>query len=313
MAYDPATGQTVLFGGITCDSNVTFLADTWIWDGTNWNQVTPANSPPAHAFSAMAFDPSTQRLTLFGGVDANAANVQSATNDSWEWDGSNWQQLSPAQSPGNLLWASVTEYPPGAGVLVFGGQQDNPGRDVSDTWILGPPPVQLVSVVSRKMHGTVGTFDVDLTSGDAIECRSGGTVGNYILVFRFANPLTAVGGAHVTSGTGSVESSNIDNSDAHNYIVNLTGVANAQYLSVALSSVADSAGDVSAAVPVTLGLLIGDVNASGRVDAADVSLVRQETLQPITSANFREDVNTSGRIDAADVSIVRQQTLTSLP
>jgi hypothetical protein len=60
-------------------------------------------------------------------------------------------------------------------------------------------------------------------------------------------------------------------------------------------------------------VLLGDVNASSRVDAADVSLVRQQTLQTVTSSNFREDVNASGRIDAADVSIVRQQTLTSLP
>jgi hypothetical protein len=62
-----------------------------------------------------------------------------------------------------------------------------------------------------------------------------------------------------------------------------------------------------------MGILIGDVNASGRVDAADVSSVRQQTLQAITSSNFRNDINASGRIDAADVSIARQQTLTSLP
>ena len=42
-------------------------------------------------------------------------------------------------------------------------------------------------------------------------------------------------------------------------------------------------------------------------------LVREQTLQPITSSNFRKDINTSGRIDAGDVSITRQQTLTSLP
>jgi hypothetical protein len=41
--------------------------------------------------------------------------------------------------------------------------------------------------------------------------------------------------------------------------------------------------------------------------------VRQQTLQPITSTNFREDINASGRIDAADVSVARQNTLTSLP
>ena len=62
-----------------------------------------------------------------------------------------------------------------------------------------------------------------------------------------------------------------------------------------------------------MGVLIGDVNASARVDAGDVSLVRQQTLQPVVSANFREDINASGRIDAGDVSIARQQALTSLP
>ena len=94
--------------------------------------------------------------------------------------------------------------------------------------------------------------------------------------------------------------------------MNLTGVANQQYLTVTLSNVLDSqtnTGNVSG----TMGVLIGDVNASGRVDSGDVSLVRQQTLQTITSTNFREDVNASGRIDSGDVSVARQQALTSLP
>jgi hypothetical protein len=95
--------------------------------------------------------------------------------------------------------------------------------------------------------------------------------------------------------------------------VNLAGVSNAQRITVSLSNVTDSAGNFSSAVAGQMGVLLGDVNSSGRVDAADVSLVRQQTLQPVTSDNFREDINVSGRIDAADVSIARQQTLTSLP
>jgi hypothetical protein len=176
------------------------------------------------------------------------------------------------------------------------------------------PPVQLNAVVSRKVHGSAGTFDVDLplTGNSGIECRSGGANCDYTLVFTFANTLTNVSGSSVTSGTGSVNSSNIDN-DAHNYIVNLTGVTNAQTITVSLSNMNDSAGDSSVTVSASMGVLLGDVNGSGRVDAADVSLVRQQTLQPITTSNFREDVNASGRIDAADVSITRQQTLTSLP
>jgi hypothetical protein len=94
--------------------------------------------------------------------------------------------------------------------------------------------------------------------------------------------------------------------------VQLTGVPNQQYTTVQLTGVIDNnANTVDAAG--TMGVLVGDVNGSKRVDAADVSLVRQQTLQNIDMSNFREDINASGRIDAADVSIARQQTLTSLP
>jgi hypothetical protein len=97
------------------------------------------------------------------------------------------------------------------------------------------------------------------------------------------------------------------------YIVNLTGVCNLQLVTITLTDVVDSAGNSSSSVSATMGVLIGDVNASKRVDAADVSLARQQTLQPVTGSNFRADINATGRIDAADVSIARQQTLTSLP
>ncbi len=193
--------------------------------------------------------------------------------------------------------------------------------DVAQPYIFNPNPgpVQLVSAVSRKVHGSAGTFDIGLGAQDppppgslGIECRSGGANGDYTLVFTFANPLTNVAGASVTSGTGTVSSSAIG-SDNHDYVVNLTGVTNTQVLTVSLVTVSDAAGHASASVPISMGVLLADVNASHRVDAADVSLVRQQTLQPVTATNFREDINTSGRIDAADVSIARQQTLTSLP
>jgi hypothetical protein len=175
-------------------------------------------------------------------------------------------------------------------------------------------PVQLSSVVSRKAHGSVALFDIQLpiTGPRGIECRSGGATGAYTVLFNFVNTLTNVGGTSVTSGTGTVSSSYIG-SDPHQYVVQLTGVANAQIITVSLSDVSDSVGGFSSAVPASMGVLLGDVNGSGRVDSGDVSLVRQQTLQPVTSSNFREDIDASGRIDAGDVSIARQQTLTSLP
>ena len=94
--------------------------------------------------------------------------------------------------------------------------------------------------------------------------------------------------------------------------MDLTGVANAQYVTITLNGVVDNLGN-QGNIPGTFGVLLGDVNGSGRVDSGDVSLVRQQTLQTITTSNFRDDINTSGRIDAGDVSIARQQALTALP
>jgi hypothetical protein len=146
-----------------------------------------------------------------------------------------------------------------------------------------------------------------------IECRSGSATGDYSLVFTFAANLVSVDGASVTDGIGSVVDGAIDSNDSHQFIVDLTGVANAQVITVSLSNVTDVVGSFSDNVSALMGVLVGDVNASGRVDAADVSLVRQQSLQAVNRSNFRQDVNASGRIDAADVSIVRQQSLTSLP
>jgi hypothetical protein len=177
-------------------------------------------------------------------------------------------------------------------------------------------PLQLVSVVSRKTHGNAGTFDVNLPlNGSGVECRSGGSNGNFTLVFTFANVLQNVADATVSSGAGSVTGSAIGG-DPHQYIVNLTGVANAQVTTVKLTNLYDSAGNSTSALSVSMGVLLGDVDASRRVDSGDVFLARQQTLQPLPPAgngDFRRDIDVSGRIDSGDVFIARQQTTTTLP
>jgi len=179
--------------------------------------------------------------------------------------------------------------------------------------------VALSSVVSRKTHGSAGNFDINLplTGTRGVECRAPGQTGtagvDYKLVFTFPNVLASVGSLSATANGGTVPSSgSIDGTDPHKYIVNLSAVPNAQYVTVTLGNVHDAAshvGDASA----TMGVLIGDVNASGDVDSADVFLVRQQTLHNADSNNFRRDLNASGDIDSADVFIARQHTLTFLP
>jgi hypothetical protein len=177
-----------------------------------------------------------------------------------------------------------------------------------------PIPVQVAGVASRKAHGNVALFDIQLpiTGPRGIECRSGGVNGEHTLLFNFVNTLTSVGGASVANGTGTVSSSYFG-SDAHKYVVQLTGVANAQVITVSLSNVSDSIGNSSATIAVPMGVLLGDVNASGVVTTGDTNLCKAQALQSETSANFRSDVNASGAITTGDVNSVTQNALSQLP
>jgi hypothetical protein len=92
--------------------------------------------------------------------------------------------------------------------------------------------------------------------------------------------------------------------------VNLTHVTNVQTIVITLTNVSDGTNLGNASI--SMGVLLGDVDSSRRVDSTDVFQVRQNTLQNTNGINFRDDVNISGRIDSTDVFTVRQQTLTGL-
>ena len=174
------------------------------------------------------------------------------------------------------------------------------------------PGVQLLAAASRKVHGGAGTFDIalPLTGNPGIECRSAGGV--YQLIFSFANTIVSVGGASVTSGTGSVSSRMMD-TDAHNYVVNLSGVTNAQVITVSLTNVHDSAGNNSSSVPISMGVLIGDTNGNRSVNSSDVSLTKLKSGQPVDASNFRTDITVSNSINSSDVSTVKSKSGTALP
>src|SRR5262245_51346436 len=55
---------------------------------TAWTNRTPAVSPGARSSPGLAYDPVRGRTVMFGGV----APSQATYTDTWEWDGSTWQQ-----------------------------------------------------------------------------------------------------------------------------------------------------------------------------------------------------------------------------
>jgi hypothetical protein len=128
MAYDPATGQIVVFGGSNLNGHDP--SATWTWNGTDWTRRSPTTSPTGRAQAAMAYDPATGQLLLFGGQIRGRVSL----NDTWSWDGSNWTQLFPSTSPTGRLGASM-DYDAATGQLVlFGGARASDNFSYGDTW-----------------------------------------------------------------------------------------------------------------------------------------------------------------------------------
>jgi len=323
MTYDPVHHNVVLFGGSTgggisalVSANVGVpIAETWIWNGSTWTQQNPAHSPPAIAQQSMIYDPDLGGVALFnGGQGVPGPDTLSPkgfyNNELWLWDGTDWIQVTTPTVPGPRGIESLAYDEVGRALVLYGGAGAHGLQ--GDTWTFAPSPAQLAGLKSRKIHGSAGTFDVDLANGSGIECRTGGANGDYQMVFVFANPLTSVANVSVSAGAASIKSRAIGD-DSREYIVDLTGVANAQTLTVTLANVYDTNGHHSASVQGTMSVLVGDVNASGVVTSGDTNLCKAQALQPVTNANFRNDINASGSITTGDVNIIKQNALSQLP
>jgi sugar lactone lactonase YvrE len=185
----------------------------------------------------------------------------------------------------------------------------------NNTIRIGEVPLALTNVVSRKTHGSAGTFDVALTLSGAgspgLECRSGGANGNHTLVFTF-NHNIANADAAVTSGAGTIANDSVTISD-NQVSVDLTGVANAQTLTLSLTGVTDDIGQTMADTTVSASFLQGDTNGNGSVNATDIGQTKASSGQSATTANFRSDVSVNGSINATDLGIVKSSSGTVLP
>jgi hypothetical protein len=159
-------------------------------------------------------------------------------------------------------------------------------------------------------HGSNKTFDVDLTSGNGIECRSGGVNSDFTIAFKFSNIVSGVDS--ITPSCGTVSSAAIG-SDEHEFVVHLTGVScNGQYVNVNLAGVHDTSNQTLAFASATVGLLIGDTNADTFVDSADIAQTKSQSGNATSDTNFREDINLDGFIDSADIAFVKSRSGSAL-
>jgi hypothetical protein len=165
LAYDHARQRVVLFGGLGPEG---LLDDTWEWDGDTWIEVTPATDlmPSPRMAHAMAYDPASGRVILFGGVGEHVELL----GETWTWDGQAWVELAFPESPSPRMGHRMAGESASGRVILFGGAE---GDEVAlnDTWAwLGdtwaplspdrsPPPQSHVAMAYHAASGRLISFD----------------------------------------------------------------------------------------------------------------------------------------------------------
>lgn len=319
----PSTPSSGLFG-VTCNSS----SDCWAvgrrpgtqyymtlterWNGSAWSIVSSPNTSPTESnfLNSVACASSSNCWTV--GDSYNASGRYKTLTE--QWNGNAWSIVASPNSKTteNNFLTSVTCVSP-TQCWAVGYHQDAryaPGvvyGTLIEKYSPFIPAVQTIG--SRKVHPGAATFDVDLLAAPrGIECRLAGFTGtsgvDHKIIFTFINAIANCGSASV----GSLSSGPLSNQCT----VDLSGVANAQSLTVTLSNVLDVQNNTGN-VPITIGVLAGDTNGDGVVNSADISQTKMQSGRAVDATNFREDVAVSGSINSADISAVKSKSGTALP
>lgn len=142
MVYDEKIDKVVLFGGIACDNNLGCSsnesnAETWLWDGSDWSNITPTTGPPSRYEFAMTYNPDTQQVLVYGGCLAENCDTPGA--DLWAFDGTSWSLVNAAATPGPRYMTQLAYDRAHQQLVLFSGfpgiaNNVTPGRVLNDTW-----------------------------------------------------------------------------------------------------------------------------------------------------------------------------------
>ncbi|MCI4321386.1 MAG: PKD domain-containing protein [Thermoplasmata archaeon] len=122
LAFDPATGSTILFGGDTNGYSVFGgppMNDTWSLANGSWSELAPPTVPPASEGDSLAYDPAIGALLLVAVTHTATDSAWSSTT--WSFSSGTWTELTGAGHADPFAYASMA-YDPSRGALVrFGG------------------------------------------------------------------------------------------------------------------------------------------------------------------------------------------------
>jgi hypothetical protein len=140
-AYDPVSNRLIVHGGWPG------YKDTWVLTNANgmggtseWIQLP--DGPQVRSAPATAYDKTSNRLIVFGGLEVSGYNCLNAWNDTWVLTNANgmggtpqWVQLNPVGMPPGERHYMGSAYDPVSNRLIVHGGGDCTGS-FDDLWVL---------------------------------------------------------------------------------------------------------------------------------------------------------------------------------
>jgi PKD repeat protein len=223
LAWDGSDGYVLLYGGLSVGPII--HDDTWSYVNGTWTNLTASITTPGPQgleFAEMAFDPSSGKVVLFGGLLTGAAAAYT-----WTYHARTWTNLTTVLStaPSGRVYFGFTTDTTDKDVVLYGGE--GLGGWKTDTWTyknatwtnvtsaqsVKLPIVYYATLSDYPGHGAlmVGAFydSADLVvSGTYV--FSGGQWTNLTSTLALAPPPPGFGyGAYLPSVSGVLEFSGI--------------------------------------------------------------------------------------------------------
>ncbi|MBI1852675.1 MAG: IPT/TIG domain-containing protein [Planctomycetes bacterium] len=219
MVFEPIRQRTVLFGG-SGDFSSSFFADTWEWDGINWNLLPSAANPTGRVWPGLARDAACGRLVLFGGLPEGGGT---ASSDTWQLAGSSGSAALTTVAPNsgseaggetvNLFGSGFTDIQ--TTIVTFGGVAATVLSVTSD------------HVVVRAPSGA-GVVDVRIDIGICVSTLAAG--------YRYVAPELAARYGNVNVGRGDREDVLLVNASAGDALTREVTVGLGQPLRAVMAS-----------------------------------------------------------------------------
>lgn len=169
IAYDAESDRVILFSGFDFDS-YKMIQDTWAYDYNTdtWTEMKPEISPPGQAFHALTYDPTTDRVILWGGDTwtPDPTNITPRDSSVWAYDynTNTWEQYLPDIGPSPRTNHAMAFDENAKKVLMYGGT-DSGTTEVqaydynTNSWETIPGSSPFPGALSR--HAMVYVPDID--------------------------------------------------------------------------------------------------------------------------------------------------------